>query len=342
MCEKWEKGNEEIGWMIGRAVYGGEWSFEKDFSPPCTRKPNHSQRGITLPTLGGTSAGKAERSYTMKNAMRFFFSFLAAFMVAIACSGNPPPTEETGNGNDPNPQDPTNPDPNTGCEPDCPVSITTVMRGLSYALPGEPDGEVQINGTLTGTRMTLDGSRTMIRTPLNELMTITVEGAGRDGDSVRFFMIDGVMSTMDDVGRDINLTQTGLYPNLGGDWRDLDYPNRAARMIEMFWSITTSFSDSKYQCPDTEVAFGGMTWGLTCIKHDNTLSNCAGPDMDNDGVPDAPSDPRCNRVVVGATMVDAQGTKGEEIIFQEWVVFNGVMDRSITSEYRFGRLVRPW
>lgn len=272
----------------------------------------------------------------MKNAK--FFLFLAAFMVAIAACGGTNPDD----GQNPNPDD-NDPDQNqTGCEPNCPVEIQTVTRGLAYSLPGAPGGEVYINDTPTGTRMTLDSSRTMIGMPVGTPSRITVEGTARNGNSIRLVMIEGVMSTLEDMGTDINVAQTGIYPNLGGDWGNLIRQTEGARVLEMFWGITSIFPNAKYQCQDTEVALGGLTWGLTCVKPNGALSHCAGPDMDSDSIPDAPTDSRCERVVVGTTIVDAQGIKGEEIYFQSWSVLDGVIDRSRMFEYRFGRLVPPW
>lgn len=245
----------------------------------------------------------------MKNAM--FFSSLAAFMVAIACSGNPPPTEPD-NITDPTNPDPTNPDPNIGDPPvdpgDPPVDppVKMITRGLAPFNPG--NNPIFVDDRETGLMIS---ETTPVMVSVAE-GTHRIEYRDRDSgrllaraDNVEFSTRTAMVMVSDEVRRDFT-----------GNW----YRRRTPHSGGFYW-------DNVWDCdnpntPGTRVCVVGQNSQYTVygVYPNDLLGLCVDPTdiaaaLAEGRAPRIVATPECNNLVGwGQTVDDANGLKGREIV----------------------------
>ena len=218
----------------------------------------------------------------MKNAIRFFFSPLAAFVVAIACGGNQPTGpgdgQDSNQNQDPTNPDPTNPDPNMGCEPDCPVmEVKTITRGLTFPTAGD---FINVNGNMVvdaNGHAILTTGETMVMvempsegTPQIDVVRRIVDETGerpgglRATSSARNFMPEM-------AGNPVSLWYWayGPYDDETGDyWVDFDHP-----------TAIDEWSDVEIEPNPSCPAEGG--WGSATSRRISSLGQVGVPELCN-------------------------------------------------------------
>lgn len=217
--------------------------------------------------------------------------------------------------------DPTMPDPGVIIPdpgqnpPDPPDPIQTASRGLV----ANPGGHVFVDGQNTGV-VAQANEPVLVQAPVG---THTID-----------IVVD---PSRPDISRTVRIPNVEFAePLMGAPVHQIGYRNYAGQWnTGEVWEMNWNFPDSR--CPGTNVVITRVTFGLLCVYPDDTLSFCAGPDDNGDGVPDRPSDPNCTEMVWGRTVADPNGIMGEEIHLTAKGLTTGVVDM-----IRWARLVPPW
>lgn len=234
----------------------------------------------------------------MKSAK--FFTFLAAFLVAIACGGNLSPTDEPGTNNPGQ-----NPDPNqTGCEPNCPVEIKTISRALASFNPG-------------GQPIYLDGRDTGRLTSLTASVMLEATEGRHDIEIRRSGATDRLVALAPDTEFSARVAMTMIVNEIrrdySGDWGRKDFPSEATRRWDMQWDCNDP------RIPGTNVCIVDDGAIFRGVYPNDLLGLCVDPSdisvaLAEGRAPRIVATPECNDLMRwGRTIEDANGLRGEEI-----------------------------